>query len=134
GGVAEARDEGGAGGDAEQRQRGDLQTQFAERQYCAAGTFRLAPRGESGRFDAGASFLGDDGEIFAEINARPQLVDGPLTVVDNAGRRRGEQPARQRVFSDVRPRRGEQLEERAFAEQVEILGVRMRGVDVAFAG
>jgi hypothetical protein len=93
----------------------------------------FAPGRQRDGVDAGARLFAGDSQVFAQVEPRAQLVDGLIAGANRLGRRRREEPARQRVLADVRARGAEEFEERAFAEQVEVGGVGVVGGEIAVA-
>ena len=58
-----------------------------------------------------ARLLGDDGEVFAQVETAPQFFDGLLPRADDVGRGGGEQPSGQGVLSDVCAGAAQEFEE-----------------------
>ena len=128
-----ARVEGEESRQAEQSQRGQ-RPRPGLRESRGEQRRRFAPGSQRHGIDAGAGLFRQDGQLFAQIHARPQLLHRPLPREHRGGSGGSEQPSRQRVFPNVSSRRGDQLEERTFPEQVEIPRVRMGRIQVAVAG
>ena len=97
------------------------------------GCRRFAPGCQRDGIHAGARLFARDRQVLAQIQARPQLVHRALPCARRFGRGGRQQPARQRIFADVRPRGAQQFEQRAFAEQVQIHRIRMLGGEVTVA-
>ena len=100
----------------------------------AQGRRRLAPVRQVYRVHAGARFLGDDGEFLAQIHAVAKFLNGGMACAYHFGLGGRFQPLRQTVLADARTRRAQQFEQAAFAKQVQIQRVGMRGLIVAVAG
>ena len=71
--------------------------------------------------------------VLAQVQARPQLVDGGLPLAHLRDRRRGQQTGRERVLPGARARRAQPLEQRGASEQIEVTGVRVQRIEVAGA-
>ena len=65
------------------------------------------------------------GEILAQVEPGPKFPDGILPRMNLTGFGRLTQPPGQGFFASLRAGRGEQLEQRAGTEQVEIRGVEV---------
>ena len=75
--------------------------------------------------DARRHLLAEKREIFPEVEAGCQLPHGGLPLADRRGISGGAQPGGQRLLAARGPRAAQKLVERALAEDVEIVGVRM---------
>ncbi len=73
------------------------------------------------------SLGGEDGEIFPEVEPPPQVVHRLLPGADLFHTGRTAQPVGQRLFSRLGPGGGQQLEERAWSEEIEIARVWVVG-------
>ncbi len=70
-------------------------------------------------------------QLFAQVELRAQFLHRGLTRPHQRRSLRRQQPFRQRSFADVRARRREQFEKRRLAEEIEILSVGMRRIQIA---
>ncbi len=99
-----------------------------------AGCGRFAPGGQlfgiQCRTDAGSEY----GQILAQIEHGPHLVDRLLPGAQLVDRGAGHQPVCQHLLARPRARRAQKLEQGALAEQVQVIGVRMMFVAKTFAG
>ena len=104
--VGEQDDKRAGGGYAEHGEHGRDGTQpaaFEQRR-------RLAPRRQRRGVDAGSRVFGEHGQFFAQIQARAQLIHGAVTRLDDVRGGGSEEPARQRILTDMRARGREQFE------------------------
>ena len=84
--------------------------------------------------DADLEILAEDGDVFTKIEMVAEIVDGSLTLKKFRHRRRGEEPGGKGVFAHAGAGEGEEFEETAGTEEVEVGGVEA-GVKVdALAG
>ena len=84
------------------------------------------PAHQGGRVEARANVVAEQAEILAQLESPAQLAHGSLAFADDGRRARCEQPAGQLLLTGWGARGEEKLEERAAAEQVEIVGVGVR--------
>ena len=91
---------------------------------------RLAPGRQRHRVHARARLFGQDGQFLPQVHSRPQFIHRFLPGPYGVRRGRLQQPARQRILADVRPRRAQQLEQRALPEQVEVPRIGMGRVQI----
>ena len=87
---------------------------------------RLRPAPEQARMHADTELVAHHRDLLAQIQVRRQFARRVLPRPDHVRHRRFEQPPRERLFAGMRPRRREQLEEAAAAENVQIFSVEMR--------
>ena len=84
--------------------------------------------------EADFEVFAEDGNVFAEIEARGEFGEGGLALGDFGDGCGCEEPGGEGVFADAGAGEGEELEEAAVAEEVEVRGVEAGlGVD-AIAG
>ena len=95
---------------------------------------RLGPRGQRLGVHAGGGAADGLRQLLADIEGAGQLPDRGLPIDDDGRRGRARQPPGQRVLTGPGAGERQQLEERAGAEQIEVVGVRMVIVPVALAG
>jgi hypothetical protein len=80
---------------------------------------RCGPREQSFRI-ADASFVGQHGHVFAEVEHRPELGDGDLPRAHFVDRSAGRQPAGEGFLAGFGARAVQAFEQRRAAEQIEI--------------
>ena len=83
--------------------------------------------------DARRHLVAEDREIFPKVEAGRQLPHGRLPLADRRGIGGAAQPGSQRLLAPRGPRAAQQLVERALAEDVEVVGVRMVRIEKARA-
>ena len=113
---------GGPAGQAEQRHDAEGEgepARPARRQQRRGGS----PRRHRVEIDADRHVGPEQGQVFAQVEQRPQFGDRLLTFADFLGRRRGEQPARQGFLAGARAGGTQKLEQRTGSEEVEVGGV-----------
>jgi len=73
-------------------------------------------------------------ELFPEGHAVLEITYGVVACKNLRNGRGGQQPLGKRLFAGTRAGRAHQLEQRRFAEQVEVAGIRMRWIEEAITG
>ena len=86
--------------------------------------------GARGRRD----LLAEDRQVLAQVQVRRQGLHRRLPGAHRCGIRRRQQPRGDRLLAHAGPRVAEQLVQRAFAEEVETVGVRVAGIAEAISG
>ena len=86
---------------------------------------RLGPRHEAVAVDACGDVGSRQRERFAQVERGRELGDGVAPGGDFLRRGRVRQPVGERFLAGARPRQRQQLEQRAAAEDVQVVGVQM---------
>ena len=93
----------------------------------------LGPCDQQLTFNAGPDVVSCQRERLAQVERRRELANRVLAYEDFRRRCRIFQPPRQRLFARARAGDGQQLEERAAAEEIEVVGVKVFVVAKAIA-